>query len=484
MTTTQHRPLVRPRFIRWAIVVFVILLPILAFNIWDSIEAHKLKDAIDAIRASGEPATTWDLELHDAPLTPGAPEPVPGNAAPYYLAAAALVHYAPAGRVPIQYPGVSTARIGLLSPAMAQALKSGSTDANMLAAAHDLVMPNDDAFKMLDRATSLRFTSFAPGTDYSALRAQLTRLFDLSGFRTTTLLLNNDVAGAVASLRTELGLVGGRHRPLTGFEYSNVGQPLTTITRLAFILGRPALGESDLESLEPYLRAADDDDRIAWHVLNSRAFEIDEGIELLRGYGLTANLSDVPTTPSRLPVSTWVLRPFLAFGLLQYLPADSQRLAAARRPWPDRIDAFGDVVGPPPSWIERIIVPETALQYTNRRPMQMRWATMMANDIAVVRCARVAVAIERYRRVHDDQLPNMLTDLTPGLIDTMPIDPFSGKPLLYKRTATGYIVYSVGANRVDDGGVIQDPADLLAKGAPSSYDPPKGDIGVQIEHKK
>jgi hypothetical protein len=111
-------------------------------------------------------------------------------------------------------------------------------------------------------------------------------------------------------------------------------------------------------------------------------------------------------------------------------------------------------------------------------------ASSLAGNLAVVRCARVAVAIERYCRLHGGQLPKTLADLTPSVLSAVPIDPFSGNSLLFRQTATGYVVYSVGANRTDDGGVIQDPADLLASGAPLPNDPPKGDIGVQIERRK
>jgi len=39
----------------------------------------------------------------------------------------------------------------------------------------------------------------------------------------------------------------------------------------------------------------------------------------------------------------------------------------------------------------------------------------------------------------------------------LPDDPFGGKPLLYRRTAEGFTVWSVGPNMKDDGGVALDP---------------------------
>ena len=51
-----------------------------------------------------------------------------------------------------------------------------------------------------------------------------------------------------------------------------------------------------------------------------------------------------------------------------------------------------------------------------------------------------------------------LTDL--GLPEAATIDPFSGKPLLVKKLASGWMVYSVGGNLVDDGGVLDTRTDV------------------------
>jgi len=39
-------------------------------------------------------------------------------------------------------------------------------------------------------------------------------------------------------------------------------------------------------------------------------------------------------------------------------------------------------------------------------------------------------------------------------LKALPIDPFSDKPLVYRRTEDGFILYSVGPNFEDDGGVV------------------------------
>ena len=41
-----------------------------------------------------------------------------------------------------------------------------------------------------------------------------------------------------------------------------------------------------------------------------------------------------------------------------------------------------------------------------------------------------------------------------GLIKAEYTDPYDGKPLRWKRTPTGLIVYSIGKDKIDDGGKL------------------------------
>jgi hypothetical protein len=72
---------------------------------------------------------------------------------------------------------------------------------------------------------------------------------------------------------------------------------------------------------------------------------------------------------------------------------------------------------------------------------------------AHVRCLAVALAAERYRRKHGDW-PETLDRLTPDFLAEVPLDPYDGEPLRYRRLADGVVVYSVGRDEVDNGGTI------------------------------
>jgi hypothetical protein len=74
---------------------------------------------------------------------------------------------------------------------------------------------------------------------------------------------------------------------------------------------------------------------------------------------------------------------------------------------------------------------------------------------AVLRCLTAAIAVERYRQLHG-VWPASLLQLTPALLHAEPLDPYDHKPLRYKRTENGVVVYSVAENLEDDDGDLSD----------------------------
>lgn len=71
-----------------------------------------------------------------------------------------------------------------------------------------------------------------------------------------------------------------------------------------------------------------------------------------------------------------------------------------------------------------------------------------------VELARVACALERFRQV-DGHYPASLNELVPRYLAGLPTDVLTGEPFRYRRSTDDHIVlYSVGWNEKDDGGVI------------------------------
>ena len=70
----------------------------------------------------------------------------------------------------------------------------------------------------------------------------------------------------------------------------------------------------------------------------------------------------------------------------------------------------------------------------------------------VCRIAATAIALKRFQLQHG-QWPELLNELVPEFIVSIPIDPYDGKPLKYHPNTDGtYLLYSVAENGVDDGG--------------------------------
>ena len=80
---------------------------------------------------------------------------------------------------------------------------------------------------------------------------------------------------------------------------------------------------------------------------------------------------------------------------------------------------------------------------------------------------QIACALERYRLAHREY-PETLDALVPQFIEKLPHDIIGGQPLHYRRmdqpsqssgAASGkFLLYSIGWNETDDGGVDSPPA--------------------------
>ena len=87
-----------------------------------------------------------------------------------------------------------------------------------------------------------------------------------------------------------------------------------------------------------------------------------------------------------------------------------------------------------------------------------------AQGLADLRCAQVAIAVERYRLVYGEA-PERLDDLVPSFIEAVPTDPFDGAPLRYQTEGDGYLLYSVWRNQRDDGGRERAQGENLSQAA-------------------
>lgn len=99
-------------------------------------------------------------------------------------------------------------------------------------------------------------------------------------------------------------------------------------------------------------------------------------------------------------------------------------------------------------------LPTLVLAPATEKTSVARWQLLEA--AAATRCV---VAMHRYRLDHQ-HWPSALTDLVPRYLPDVPLDRFDGQPLRYRLDGAQPILYSIGANRIDDGGKPAPPNQL------------------------
>jgi hypothetical protein len=72
---------------------------------------------------------------------------------------------------------------------------------------------------------------------------------------------------------------------------------------------------------------------------------------------------------------------------------------------------------------------------------------------AHLRCLLFALAAERYRLRHHDW-PATVEKLVLEFLSVVPLDPYNGQPLRYRKFDDGIVVYSIGPDGKDNGGVL------------------------------
>ncbi len=147
-------------------------------------------------------------------------------------------------------------------------------------------------------------------------------------------------------------------------------------------------------------------------------------------------------------------------GRLRLLDRWAGRLAATRLPMREQLAAIAA--------IDRELLPAAArpttfgggLRTFLDRDYALLWLTEAklpgffnenALRLAGLAKAQAAVAIERWRLAHPGRLPDTLAELVPAYVAAVPLDPYDGQPIRYKKLPAGYVVYSVGTGWTDQG---------------------------------
>jgi hypothetical protein len=124
-------------------------------------------------------------------------------------------------------------------------------------------------------------------------------------------------------------------------------------------------------------------------------------------------------------------------------------------------DYFGEAAGKTPWQLhnEKQNIKEAVQELTRGNPLvpiflpaadrviELSWRSKAATDALIT-----TLAVLRYK-ADKGQLPDKLAQLVPkGYLEKLPMDPYSDKPLVYKKTGASFTLYSLGVDFDDDSG--------------------------------
>jgi len=140
-------------------------------------------------------------------------------------------------------------------------------------------------------------------------------------------------------------------------------------------------------------------------------------------------------------------------GFVVYLQHMDRMVLAAKLPWPqalqdaERADSQLETTVQGASFLTKM----THLFPALIAPAVSAAFTATARNVALNGAADAAIAVELFRRKRGSR-PERLEQLVPEFLPEVPVDPYDGEPLRYTVDGDRYRIYSVGENRMDDGG--------------------------------
>lgn len=411
-------------------------------GVFNYVEGRKLTRTVAGLKAKGVPVTAGEL---------AAPCPDEDNAARLWKAAENMTTFErKADRGPGLPPRPNPPSLEPFNRAWQDYAAGKPIAPADRSALKDLILDNQKVFELLTEIGQKPcFLYRDPGQ--TLLEARLPNALQM--IRTTKLLAfsslfsaeQGDVEAAVTAIRSGL-----RFAPLVAQEGPLISYLIAVADArmLAFFLGdifrgRPIGDEALLrliDELDPGAWPA----RLAGAVRGERVVFIEAGEYILRGS--FKDLEPLFGAPSILKtIGIWFVRPVLKLDIRKALPIYDVLEAQAQRPYSESRAFFAsrgrELMDRP--WYAFL----SKAMIANFEAAFMKEALVEATFLA----SRAGLAC-RLCKSRTGQYPDSLEALVPGILKEVPIDPFTGKALVYRREGEGFVVYSLGTNEKDDGG--------------------------------
>ena len=407
----------------------------MAYVVWDQIETRALAREIAAIAARGEPTTV-------AAIPTGGDTSERQLAARVYAAAAEHVRALPP-EITFRLPRLDVDSVASPVVNLEELERTYRHDA--------------PALQLIDQAAPLDFNGF--GDLGPEVRDQsLPTLAYLCALR-ADLLSARGRGEAAADALVPCARVWRTVPVFTRFQIS-----ARLLGSLRILLRHTGVSPGALARLQAAFEAHPDADDLVADVRLRRARFLD---------GIAAPRQSVEAIVRR------GMRPWIARSNRHQLETFDEALAVAAQPWPQKVASamemerkYGDAFRAPPR--RGLVARQTAPHGLGFTALGLRPAGM---DLAARRVAITVLAVERFRLEHQGTPPPSLAALVPRFLRAVPVDPFSGDPLVYQLSSTDYCLYSVDQDMKDDGGAV------YGMGSRIQRPPQQGaarDLGVRV----
>jgi hypothetical protein len=436
------------------ILILLLLVGAGAFTLYRWNLKKKLRSRIEAIRTAGYPVT--GAELTEWYTIPEGAE----NAADVIIEA--FSYYREWDKTELEsLPIVGRAELPVRTEPLAEETKG-------LVAQY--LSDNQQALELLHEGAAMEHSRYP--VDLSlGLGTQM--MYHFSDLRKGAMLLkleavlhaeNDKPQAVVRSIISAFGIADSLARePMAVSQHVRVDFQGFVVSSLEYVINRVELTDEQLVELGRVVTETEDTKAVLWALVGGRCL----GIDIFKGpvsLILDAVVGDDDSIP---PVP--VLELYRDLGLADrdaiiYIDLMNDYIKAAKLPLCQRqkaaeiVDAKFKATSKTHIWLYKFMP----------MPVFSGVINMGTAGIAHLRTARLALAIQRYR-LATGNLPDTLADLVPTYLDTVPKDPFDGRSLRYEKLETGFVVYSVGEDRRDDGGTERLPTGKRKK-APSSWD--------------
>jgi hypothetical protein len=420
----------------WFIVLSVLVLIIAILLFYRLSQKSALDKKLDEISAAGYPSTCEELdEWYSIP-------PGQKNAADPILDAIAAFQQWPQQDME-DLPFVGTG----YPPSRTETITEPTKE--IIA---EYLADNAKSLELLHKASQISHCRFP--VDYTAgfnttinYLGEFRQSFHLIALEASFHAQNNQPDAAIESISTLFSLARFLEKePLIISQLVRIACQTKALEALEYVINQIKFSDQQLNAISRTIEDTKNPDAMLYGFAGERACGMDiftkpteQKLALLGGQAIPASL---------IPL-------YAAIGMadqdaISYLDIMSKSVQACKLPLKERLEVAKSIdteIGEIPKirYLAKAMTPAVA------RVTEMDCRIMSRLD-----GARVALAVERYR-LANGKLPESLKDLVPTFLESVPIDPFDSKPLKYKKLDPGFVIYSIGEDRQDDGGKERGP---------------------------